>query len=106
MRKQTYNALHASTLDEITDKIPDIASCRKVYYCPFLDTASSNELLKHKFPNITYDIMTIHIHKQECAMHADLIIEIPSAIARKNVFSVPSFKLNKKTVKIYAFKIP
>jgi len=50
--------------------------------------------------------MTIHIHKKEYAIHADLIVEVPSTIACKNVFSIASFKLNEKTDKIYAFKIP
>jgi hypothetical protein len=60
--KTTYNALHASTLDEIPDKIPDIASCRKVYHRPFLDTTSSNEPLNNRIPNITGEIMKIHLH--------------------------------------------
>ena len=51
MRKQTYNSLHATTLDEISDKVPDIAACRKVDYCPSFNTASSNEPLGNIISN-------------------------------------------------------
>jgi len=51
MRKQTYNSLHATTLDEISDKVPDIAACRKVDYCPFVHTASFNEPLGNRISN-------------------------------------------------------
>ena len=92
---------NASTMDEILDKIPDIASCRKVDHCPFLDTASCNEPLKNRIPNITCDIMKIqNTQKQEYTIHADLIVEVPSAIVRKNVFSIPSFKLNERQQKV------
>jgi hypothetical protein len=51
MRKKTYNSLHAATLDEISDKVPDIAAYRKVDYCPFFNTASPNESLGNRISN-------------------------------------------------------
>jgi len=38
--------------------------------------------------------------------NTDLIVEVPSAILCKNVFTIPSFKLKKDSYKVYAFKIP
>jgi len=38
--------------------------------------------------------------------NTDLIVEVPSAILCKNVFTISSFKLKKDSYKVYAFKIP
>jgi hypothetical protein len=52
LRKQTYDSLHAPTFDKISDKVPDIATRRKVDHSPFVNTACSNKPLRNRISNV------------------------------------------------------
>jgi hypothetical protein len=52
--EKTYNALHAPTFNEITDKIPDIAPGRKVHHSPFFNTLGLNQPLEDRTLYISY----------------------------------------------------